>query len=327
MAPAACLKLAQAADACGYASVWFAENPMERGVLATVGACAAVTQRIEIAIGVWNPYVRHPSLIAMELAALDALSGGRAALGIGSGVAAAIRRLAIDNQKPIAALRDTFQIVRGLLRGETVTHKGNVFSVDGIKLGFAPLRGDVPLLMAARGERALDLCGQIADGLVVSNMSPLGFSAYAAGLLRESAAKAGRAAVPRRLVHYVPCIPSHDRAAAARAIKPLLAGMLKSFWALGQQVPAAKQGMIAHSGIPEADFGSVVDALAAGTPPDAALDQRFVDAFAISGTIDDCQARIYAYRHAGVTDLILTFVSADPLADLMFFSDAVLKPS
>ena len=135
------------------------------------------TKTIELGIGVWNPYLRHPAQIAMEIGALDELSGGRAALGIGSGLAAPIRKLGIDNSRPLGALRDTFAIVRGLLSGESFTHKGSVFSVEDVKLSYKPLRADVPLLMAARGEQALALCGRIADGLMISNMCPPGFAA------------------------------------------------------------------------------------------------------------------------------------------------------
>jgi 5,10-methylenetetrahydromethanopterin reductase len=292
-------ELARKAEVCGFASVWFAENPMERGVMAAMAACAIATSRVELGVGVWNPYLRHPVQIAMEIGALDELSGGRASLGLGSGLAAPIKRLGVDNSRPLAALRDTFAIVRGLLAGKSVTYKGPVFSVEDAKLSYTPRRADLPLLMAARGPKALALSEQIADGLMISNMCPPGFAAYAASIAR-----------PKRLVQYAPCIVSRDRDKAIAAIKPVLAGMLKTFWTLGQRVPAAKVSLVDHSGIPEADFAAAVAA------PATALDQRFVDAFSIAGTPDDCRARIASYGAAGVTDLVLTFVGTDPEGDL-----------
>jgi 5,10-methylenetetrahydromethanopterin reductase len=293
------VELARAAEANGFSSVWFAENPMERGVMAAVAACAVATRRIELGIGVWNPYLRHPAQIAMEIGALDELSGGRASLGLGSGLAGPIKRLGVDNSRPLGALRDTFAIVRGLLSGRSITHKGTVFSVEDAKLSYAPRRPDLPLLMAARGPRALALAGEIADGLMISNMCPPGFAAHAAAIAR-----------PRRLVQYAPCIVSSDRRAAVSAIKPVLAGMLKTFWTLGQRVPAAKASLVDHSGIPEADFAAAVAA------PADALDERFVAAFSVTGTPDDCRARIAAYGAAGVTDLVLTFVGTTPEGDM-----------
>jgi alkanesulfonate monooxygenase SsuD/methylene tetrahydromethanopterin reductase-like flavin-dependent oxidoreductase (luciferase family) len=86
--------------------------------------------------------------------------------------------------------------------------------------------------------------------------------------------------------------------------------MLKTFWTLGQKVPAARASLVDHSAIPEAVFAAAVDA------PAQDLDQRFVDAFSIAGTSEECSAQIEAYAAAGVTDLVLTFVGADPVADM-----------
>src|SRR5258708_24893636 len=129
LTPRRCVELAVAAEARGLASVWFAENPLERGALPALAACAAATRRIELGIGVWNPFLRHPAQIAMDASALDELSQGRVTLGIGAGLAAPIKRLGVDNTRTLAALKDTFTIVRGLIAGETVTYKGAAFAV------------------------------------------------------------------------------------------------------------------------------------------------------------------------------------------------------
>ena len=305
--PQRCVALAVAAEAHGFASVWFAENPLERGALPALAACAAATSRIELGIGVWNPFLRHPAQIAMDAGALDELSGGRLTLGLGSGLANPIQRLGIDNARTLAATKDTFAIVRGLLSGETLTYKGAAFSVEGARLSWQPLRPALPILMAARGRKALALAGEVADGLMISNMCPPGFAAWAASIAR-----------PRRMVQYVPCAVAEDRAAALTTIRPALAGMLKTFWTLGQAVPAARASLVDHSGIAAADFAAAV------TVPPASLDERFVDAFSIAGTADECRGRLAAYAKAGVTDLVLTFVGPDPIADMARLSH-VLK--
>ena len=319
--PHRCVELAKAAEAHHFASVWFAENPFERGVLPAAAACAAATQRIGIGIGVWNPYTRHPSLIAMEIGALDALAQGRASLGIGSGIASAIGKLGVDNKRPLAALRDTFQIVRGLLRGGEVSYSGTVFSADKVKLGYAPSRSDLSILMAARGDKALALAGEIADGLVISNMCPPAFTARAVEIVRKAAAKSGRTS-PARVVQYVPCAPGGDGTQARRAIKPALAAMLKQYWTLAQNVPSAKVAL-RHSGIPEADMAAAVDRIAAGDRAEDILDDRFIDAFAIAGSAEQCRERIGAYARAGVSELALTLVGAQPIADMEYLGRAL----
>ena len=316
--PHRCVALARAAEAANLASVWFAENPFERGVLPAAAACAIATQRIRIGIGVWNPYNRHPSLIAMEIAALDELACGRANLAIGSGLTSAICKLELGD-KPLAALADTFHVVRGLLRGDEVTYAGKVFRVRGVKLGCRPPRPDMPILMAARGDKALQLCGRIADGLVVSNMCPPAFTARARDIVRQAAAESGRPP-PAHVVQYAPCIAGPDGAQARATVKQTLATMLRQFWAN----PSARAAM-RYSAIADAELQAAVDRLAGGALPAAALDDRFVDAFAVAGTAQECGERINAYADAGVSELVLTFVGDDPLAAIAYLGSALKR--
>jgi 5,10-methylenetetrahydromethanopterin reductase len=287
--------------------------------LPAAAACAVATRRIRIGIGVWNPFNRHPSLIAMEIGALDELAQGRISLGIGSGLTSAIRKLGLDDKRLLAALGDTFHIVRGLLAGEEVTYSGAVLSARGVKLGYVPPRPHMPIFMAARGDKALQLCGRISDGLVVSNMCPPGFTARAVDIVHRAAIDSGRA-VPANVVQYVPCMASPDGTQARRAIKPTLAKMLQQFWG----VPSAKAAM-RYSDIPDADLLAAVDRIAGGEPPEDILDDRFVDAFAIAGTADECLARINAYAGAGVTEMVLTFVGAHPVAEIAYLGGALKK--
>jgi 5,10-methylenetetrahydromethanopterin reductase len=253
----------------------------------------------------------------MEIGALDELAKDRVSLGIGSGMTSAIRKLGVDDKKPLAALRDTFHIVRGLLRGDEVTYSGAVFSAHGAKLGYKPPRPHLPIFTAARGDKALQLCGQISDGLVVSNMCPPGYTARAVDIVRHAAVEAGRA-IPTTVVQYVPCITGPDGTQARRAIKPTLAAMLRLFWT----VPTARAAMC-YGDIPDAELQAAIDGIGGGKTPEQALSDRFVDAFAIAGTADQCLERISDYVRAGVTELVLTFVGPDPVADIAYLGPAL----
>ena len=93
-------------------------------MLPAASACAAATRAIGIGIGVFNPYNRHPTLMAMEIGALDELAQGRARLAIGSGIATATERMGLRAERPLAAVRDAITIVRAMLKGEEVDYAG-----------------------------------------------------------------------------------------------------------------------------------------------------------------------------------------------------------
>jgi len=321
MAPQQCVAYARAAEAAGIGGVWFAENPFNRGIMPAAAACAAATRTLRIGAGVFNPYNRHPTLIAMETGALDELAGGRVRLGIGSGIGVAIERMGFSYDHPLTALREAIVIVRALLRGEEVTHVGAVFNVQKVKLEYQA-RPDIPIFMAGRGDRSLAACGELADGLIVSNLCTAAFVAKMVNILHGAARAAGRSKLPD-VVQYMPCIPRADRDEAHRLAKAAVAEMLPVFWTLGQRLPAAKNALLDGSGISEADFAGAVARLKAGEKPEAALDERFVLAFTIAGNAEDCRTQAAAYAAAGVTELALTYSGPEAAADMSFTAKAI----
>jgi 5,10-methylenetetrahydromethanopterin reductase len=319
--PRRCIEIAKMADANQYHSVWFAENAFGRGVLPAASGASAATQSIGIGIGVFNPYNRHPTLIAMEIGALDELAQGRARLGIGSGIAASTERMGLSTDRPLAAVHDAITIVRALLKGEEVDYAGGAFSARKVKLDYPPRRPDMPLLMAARGEQALALCGKIADGLIISNMCPAEFTQAAVLALRDAARQAQRP-MPADVVQYVPCAVRLDRAEAYALAKKAIGEMLPSFWALAQRVPAAKAAMLRAKALSESDVADAAARLHAGEGATDVLDDRFVEAFAIAGTAEEALAQARRYGEAGATELVLTFAGRRPEPDMQYLANA-----
>jgi 5,10-methylenetetrahydromethanopterin reductase len=320
--PQSCIAVAEAAEAHGFASLWFAENPFQRGLMPAASACAVTTRRMRIGLGIVNPYTRHPSLIAMEFAALDELAAGRARLGIGAGIGGQITRLGFAWQ-PLAAMRDAIHIVRALLAGEEVSYRGRVFSVDRAKLRFRPASPRTPIYMAAMGDRSLALCGEVADGLIVSNLCPPGYTERAVEIVERAAAAAGRTSP--RVVQYVPCVARPDREEARRAAVVAIGETLAALWPAGSEWPTLRETIVAKSGIPRPDFVAALDRLRHGDPPHQALDDRFIDAFSIAGTAEECLARAALYRLAGVGELVLTFAGSQPAQDIAYLGGAVAE--
>ena len=98
--------------------------------------------------------------------------------------------------------------------------------------------------------------------------------------------------------------------------------MLPSFWALGERVPSAKAALLQAAGLSEADFAAAVRRLRAGEHPSQALDDRFVQAFAIAGTAEDALAQARRYGEAGASELVLTFAGRRAQADMQYLANA-----
>ncbi len=315
-----CAAAAQHAERHGFSTVWFAENPFQRGVLPAASACAVATESIEIGIGVFNPFNRHPTLMAMEIGALDELSNGRAILGIGAGVPRTIEKFA-KFEKIASALRDTIAIAGPLLAGEEVVHAGAVFSADHVKLSYELPRQRVPVFFAAMGERMLRLCGEAGDGLLISNMCPPSFTGRAIAIMADSAVTVGRSA-PSEIVKYVPCVVATNGADARNAVKPAIGAMLAAYWKAYQPTPAALSAIGDDNGIDPSVFAVSLQRLGAGEPAEEVLDDSFVSAYAVAGTVEDCLEQCRDLAATGVTQMTLTFHGEAPEASMARFGDA-----
>lgn len=321
MRPAECIELARAAEAAGFAGIWFAENAFGRGILPAAAACAVATKRIAINAGVFNPFGRHPTMMAMEIGALDELSNGRATLSIGSGIASATEKLCIEPSKPVPGLRDTLTIVRALLRGHEIDHAGATFSARKVKLDYKS-RAYIPIYLAGRGDLTTKLAGELADGLLVSNMVSMAFAARLAELMqarRKAAAREGSGLV----VQYMPCAVGLDSRSAMTAGKQAVAGILPGFWALGQKIASAKQALLTGTGIDEQQFAATATRLRAGENATNVVDERIARAFALIGTPEECLAAASRFADAGITELALTFTGPSAAQEIALIGEAV----
>lgn len=316
-----CVALAKVADEAGFAGIWFAENAFARGILPAAAACSVATSRLKINAGVFNPFSRHPTMMAMEIGALDELSKGRATLSIGSGIIAAVAKIGFKADKPLPALRDTLTILRCLLRGEEVDHAGPAFCARKVKLDFAP-RSGIPIFLAGRGNLTVKLAGEVADGLVISNMCSPEFARRVAELMCASR-RAASGSEGGQVIQYMPCAVSEDRTEAVNEAKRAIGEMLPGFWSLGQKLESAKDGLIAGTHISEGEFATAAARLHAGEDATDVLDERYVAAFSLAGTPEDCLVAAHRYRVAGVTELALTFGTSAAGEDIRRLGEAL----
>lgn len=123
---------------------------------------ARATSRIRLGPACLNPYLMHPLEIAGQIAALDEASGGRAYLGLARG--SWLDQLGLAQERPLAHLRDTIEIVRRLLAGDDSGYQGRAFTMQpGMRWQFTPLRGQLDVLLGVWGPRGARLAGELAQ--------------------------------------------------------------------------------------------------------------------------------------------------------------------
>src|SRR4029079_16274532 len=107
------------AERLGLAEVWLPESGHGRGMFSVASAIATATGRICLWCGIVNLFWRHPSVSAMEAAALDELSGGRVMLGLGAALwtLRAFGELDQRADRPLTAMVEAIRVVRALVRG------------------------------------------------------------------------------------------------------------------------------------------------------------------------------------------------------------------
>ena len=125
---------------------------------------ARVTERIRLGPVALNPFTLHPYEIAGQIAMLDLVSGGRAFLGLAKG--AWLDRLSIEDERPLAALREAVAIVEALLAGDETGVAGERFTLEaGFTLSYPRERDRVPLLIGTWGPATARWAGTVADEL------------------------------------------------------------------------------------------------------------------------------------------------------------------
>jgi 5,10-methylenetetrahydromethanopterin reductase len=127
---------------------------------------AQATERVRLGPAALNPFTLHPVEIAGQIAALDAVSGGRAYLGLVRG--SWLDAVGIEPSHPLAALREAVEVIRRLLAGDASGFAGERFSLaPGSRLRYEPLRREVPLMIGTWGTRVAAYAGEVARELKI----------------------------------------------------------------------------------------------------------------------------------------------------------------
>jgi coenzyme F420-dependent glucose-6-phosphate dehydrogenase len=150
---------------------WIDQQGHSPFVWSVIGGIAQVTQRLTLGTGVTCPTMRiHPAIIAQAASTSAALMPGRFFLGVGTGEN--LNEHILGDRWPAhdmreAMLEEAVEIIRTLWQGDTLTYRGEYYTVENARIYTLPEQLP-PILMAASGPRAAECAGRIADGLITT---------------------------------------------------------------------------------------------------------------------------------------------------------------
>jgi probable F420-dependent oxidoreductase len=151
----------------GYTDVWSAEVDGADG-FTPLTLAAAWESRLYLGVAVTPVFTRGPGLLAMSIAALSEVSGGRFIMGLGASSAPVVERWnGIAYERPYARTRDVLDFVKRALAGEKIDQVFETFAVHGFKLS-RPVVERPPILLGALRPGMLRLAGREADGAILN---------------------------------------------------------------------------------------------------------------------------------------------------------------
>jgi F420-dependent oxidoreductase-like protein len=296
------------AERLGAHSVWVPEA-WGQDALTPLAYLAARTSGIRLGSGIVQVGARTPANLAMAAMSLQTLSGGRFLLGLGtSGPQVMEGWHGVRFASPLAATRETIEIVRRVAAGERLEHHGRVFDLPlpggpgrAIRSMLPP--SPVPIYIAALGPKNLALTGELADGWIGNAFLPEHAADAFLPFLREGAARAGDGRTPADLDLLIPVAVEFtddvDEAAVRHA-----RGYAFTIGAMGSKDTNFYNAAFARQGFAD-DVAAVQDLWLAGRREEAAervpLDIGLKTN--LLGTPAMVKERLRLYRRAGITTL------------------------
>lgn len=289
--PQAYARIATQAQACGFDGVSVYADLGFQPPIPALQTIADHSERLVLGPACLNPFTLHPVEIAGEVAALDAVSGGRAYLGLARG--SWLSDVGVEQKAPIAALRDTIEIVRRLLAGDTAGYQGRAYGIrPGFRLRYRPARPQIPVLLGVWGPRGAALAAELADEVKIGGSANPAMVSTMAHWLAEGCRQAGRRPDAVGVVAGAVTVVDHDRDAARSLARTEVAMYLDVVAALDPTV-TVDPDLLAR----------LRDLLTEGRDADAGalLPDDLLDRFAFAGNPADLAEHALALFDAGAT--------------------------
>ena len=180
------LAMAERIDKTGLDSVWVGDSVTSKprpDPITVLAAIAARTKNVRLGTGVLLAALRNPILLAHAAATTDLIAEGRTVLGVGVGGAFNKEQrqewlnVGVSPTERAQRLEEMIGIVKQLTNGNTVSHKGNHFNLESVRLEpKSPQVGGVPILVACHWNSGIEAqykrAGALGDGFISISDTP-----------------------------------------------------------------------------------------------------------------------------------------------------------
>ena len=189
-------------------------------------ALLSAQAELPVYVGLYLLPLRHPVLVARQLATIAQLAPGRLTLGVGIGGEDRheIEVCGVDPKTRGRRMDECLQILRGLADGEPVTFDGEFFSLNDALIVPAP-SPRIPLTVGGRSDAAVSRAARLGDGWLGIWVSPRRFASVRDQITWE-ASEAGRDPSAFEHALNVWCGFGPTRASA----RDLLAAQMQAFY-------------------------------------------------------------------------------------------------
>lgn len=290
------------AEANGYEGVWIPDGDGKMHALTLAGAVAATTKNVDVGTNIVPVFTHTPALLAASVMTLAHLAPGRVKLGLGSSSRAMMESWhGIPFEKPLTRVKETVQVLRGMLAGERVDFQGETLSTKGFRLNPVPPQ-PVQIYMAALRPKMLELAGEIADGVIL-NLVPVSVLPRMLEHIEAGAKRSGRTLADLDICCRFNAAVVDDKAQGIQELRDFVARYFTApvYNKFFQWAGFEKESLAFAEAFKRGDR--------AGTA--AALTDELVDAIGLVGNEADCHAHVRQFIAAGVNTPILVPQSAD----------------
>jgi 5,10-methylenetetrahydromethanopterin reductase len=186
------LELVRHMEESGWDYLWVVDCVLHsRDTFAYLGAASQHSRRLRLGTNIVNPVSRHPAVNLVGITTVDDLTGGRAAFGVGLGSDYYLREIG-EAPSTRKLVEEMVVQSRRMLAGETITWRGERFSLEQARLRYYTERRAIPIYVAATGPKMLELGGEVGDGVFVHVGANPKTVSYALERVRAGARRTGR---------------------------------------------------------------------------------------------------------------------------------------